>query len=177
VKPVIACIACALFTGCSDELISTDVRTESETRFAAHAERPSEPIAHNVEPLKVGPVALFQNYCARCHGDYGWGFAPGFTEKKSDDELLSAVRLMVAGPAQQTLEPRELDALADLHRAIDAINAGESGKFAAIIADGARDTLPGSEDFPIDGRGAWAGAGLSGRLFGEIEPGDVDAPG
>lgn len=153
------------FAGCGEGSPSASAPAD------ASASEPVGVLGVPVDPLAVGPVKFFQDYCARCHGEYGWSYRQGYTAHLSDDELLEVVRGMVIGPAQQSLGERELRALADLHKAIDA---GDAGRFAARVAGGDIDALPNTEDAEalLEGRGAWAGVGASGRVFGEIDPGE-----
>jgi len=167
VRIAAGCILTLLFlSGCGDDAPQADA--DPQPAAGTIREHAQSSIAPVTGPLAIGPVTFFQNYCARCHGDYGWSFNAGYTAGLRDEELLERVHEMVVGPAQQRLGEREIRALADLHRAIDA---GDAGSFAARTADGSIDALPGTKDPEalLEGRGAWAGTDASGRVFGEVD--------
>ncbi len=160
-RAAVVLVAAALISGCDDR--------DHLSKMTAQPDSPTETHVLTIEPLAIGPVAFFQSYCARCHGDFGWSFAQDFTQRLTDDELHERVQEMVIGPAGQSLGERELRALVDLHKAIDA---GDPGSFAAHIVGGAIDALPETQDAEtlLQGCGAWAWTDGSGRISGEIDP-------
>jgi len=160
-KAAVVLIPAVLMLGCDDRA--------PQSQKTALSESIPETDVLTIEPLTISPVAFFQSYCARCHGDFGWGFAQDFTQRLTDDELHERVQEMVIGPAGQSLGERELRALVDLHKAIDA---GDPGSFAAHIVGGAIDALPETQDAEtlLQGCGAWAWTDASGRISGEIDP-------
>lgn len=81
------------------------------TRRAADHAPPIVP----ADPLAPGPIAFFEGHCARCHGSMGSMYAPSLAAL-DDEGLAAAILEMAEGPAQATLEPRDLDAQTALHR-------------------------------------------------------------
>ncbi len=90
-------------------------------------------------PPPVAPIAFFERACANCHGPLGMFYGDGFAQLKSDDDLIRAVRDMVTGPAQSTLDDRSLDALTAFHRWL----AGKASGPFVVITTATDDTIGG----------------------------------
>src|SRR2546425_5662950 len=82
-------------------------------------------------PKTTGFSALeyFQNQCARCHGDYGAAYGPGFGAKLSDERLREVVMEMAEGPGQAPLTGAQLDVQTEFHRALR-----DHRPFAAVVS-------------------------------------------
>jgi hypothetical protein len=71
-------------------------------------------------PLKVGPIAYFQQNCAHCHGPFGDSYTDHFYTITDFEKLKVDVKRMADGPGQSPLDSNELTAQVDFHKALIA---------------------------------------------------------
>ena len=70
------------------------------------------------QPLPRGPIAVYEQACARCHGPNGSFYGPDLGLGKTDAQLYKAVQDMADNQGQIELTPLELEAQTAYHRAI-----------------------------------------------------------
>ena len=70
------------------------------------------------QPLPRGPIAVYEQACARCHGPNGSFYGPDLGLGKTDAQLYKAVQAMADNQGQIELTPIELEAQTAYHRAI-----------------------------------------------------------
>ena len=162
-----ALVLCGLVSCGEPPHVVSDVRDDSPALASDDANGAIE-----VVPLEVGPLAFFNDACARCHGDDGWSFAPGFDERYTRETMREIVHEMVIGPSQRELGTRETTALSDLHF---TLGGGEGVGIVALIEEGALERFGDTDGLTLEGRGAWAWRDASGRVFGEVDSGEVEA--
>jgi hypothetical protein len=68
--------------------------------------------------LSRGPVAVYEQACARCHGPNGSFYGPDLGKGKTDPQLYKAVQDMADNQGQIELSPVEVEAQTAYHRAI-----------------------------------------------------------
>ncbi len=65
-----------------------------------------------------GPIAIYEQACARCHGPNGSFYGPDLGLGKTDAQLYKAVQDMADNQGQIELKPVELEAQTAYHRAM-----------------------------------------------------------
>lgn len=80
--------------------------------LSQHPAAPVEPVN-----LQTGPLSQYDSGCARCHGEWGSQYEPGFHEL-GDERLRELVREMMLGPAQLQPSEAQVDAMTAYHRAL-----------------------------------------------------------
>ena len=68
--------------------------------------------------LTRGPIAVYEEACARCHGPNGSFYGPDLGKGKTDSQLYKAVQDMADNQGQIELSPVEVEAQTAYHRAI-----------------------------------------------------------
>ena len=76
----------------------------------------AQPPAPKVLPR--GPVAVYEQACARCHGPNGSFYGPDLGKGKTDSQLYKAVQGMADNQGQIELASAEVEAQTAYHRAI-----------------------------------------------------------
>lgn len=71
-----------------------------------------------VKTLVRGPIAAYEQACARCHGPNGSFYGPDLGKGKTDSQLYKAVQSMADNQGQIELTPVEVEAQTAYHRAI-----------------------------------------------------------
>lgn len=71
-----------------------------------------------VKPLARGPITVYEESCARCHGPNGSFYGPDLGKGKTDAQLYKAVQDMADNQGQVELTAVELEAQTAYHRAI-----------------------------------------------------------
>ncbi|MES2463025.1 MAG: cytochrome c [Armatimonadota bacterium] len=70
-------------------------------------------------PLARGPIATYDEACARCHGPNGSFYGPTLGKGKTDAQLRQVIQEMAEGPSQlPPLPAAELEAQTAYHRAL-----------------------------------------------------------
>lgn len=70
------------------------------------------------KPLLRGPIAVYEQACARCHGPNGSFYGSDLGLGKTDAQLYKAVQAMADNQGQIELTSTELEAQTAYHRAI-----------------------------------------------------------
>ncbi len=93
----------------------------------------SSPQQVPIDDMQKGPIALFEDACARCHGPFGSFYGEEFA-KLEDEHLEEVIFDMMIGPSQLDVTDTEIEAMTDYHRALNdermfvSINNGKSLK-------------------------------------------------
>ena len=78
----------------------------------------AQPPAPKVAVLARGPISVYEQACARCHGPNGSFYGPDLGKGKTDSQLYKAVQDMADNQGQIELTPIEVEAQTAYHRAI-----------------------------------------------------------
>jgi hypothetical protein len=104
-----------------------------------------------------GPITYYEEYCSRCHGQFGTGYLPDMGKRLSDDALRRIIKDMAEGPAAAPLDDAQLEAELAYHRSFldgtpfiarvsetDAEHTGEvtGGSALSVDVDGNAQPIP-----------------------------------
>ncbi len=105
------------------------------------------------------PIAYYEEFCSRCHGQFGTGYLSDMGKRLTDDALRQVIKDMAEGPAAAPLDDAQLAAEVAYHRS-----------FIAGTPFVARVTVTNGEQ---SGE-VTAGSTLSAEVNGKLAPAAVD---
>lgn len=134
-------LATAAASICLLATVAIDLRAEPATSPA------TQPAATQMAALTIGPMAYFDQNCARCHGQYGSFYGSEFGKGLTDSKLHDVVRDMAEGPGNAPLADADLAAEIAYHRSMIkrtpfiAITKSDTTELSGEVTAGATVTL------------------------------------